>query len=48
MNEELIDKIIAILNERGSHDWNRLSVEEKKRIVKDYILTDDALNDFVQ
>lgn len=43
MNEELINKIVAILNEKwGNEDWNGLSEEEKIRIVE------QQLNETVQ
>lgn len=48
MNEELINKVIEILNQRGSHDWNRLSREDKERIVREHILTDEFLNEIMQ
>ena len=39
MNEELIDKVVAILDEQwGNEDWKKLSAAEKFRLVKEQLL----------
>lgn len=49
MNEELIKKVVAILDEKwGNEDWKRLSVAEKTRIVGESIDEDDLLDEIVQ
>ena len=49
MNEELIKKVVAVLNERwGNEDWKELTEEEKLRIVGEYLNEDDELNGIVQ
>ena len=38
MNEELIKKVAAILDERwGNEDWKRLTEEDKLRAVREFI-----------
>ena len=49
MNEELIKKVVALLNEQwGNEDWKNLTEEEKLRIVKEYIDENGLLIDSVQ
>ncbi len=49
MNEELIKKVVAVLNERwGNEDWKKLTEEEKLRIVCEYLNEDGELNGIVQ
>lgn len=49
MNEELIKKVVAVLNERwGNEDWKELTEEEKLRFVGEYLNEDDELNGIVQ
>lgn len=49
MNEELIKKVVAVLNERwGNEDWKKLTEEEKLRIVGEYLNEDGELNGIVQ
>lgn len=49
MNEELIKKVVAMLNEKwGNEDWKILSEEEKLSIVKEFIDENDLLNKTVQ
>lgn len=49
MNEELIKKVVAMLNEKwGNEDWKILSEEEKLSIVKEFIGENDLLNKIVQ
>lgn len=49
MNEELIKKVVAILDEQcGNEDWKKLSGEEKTRIVRESIDEEDILNKIVQ
>lgn len=49
MNEELIKKVVALLNEQwGNEDWKNLTEEEKLRIVKEYIDENNLLNGIVQ
>lgn len=48
MNEELIKKVVAILNEKwGNEDWKNLTDEDKMRIVGEFIsennMTDNAI-----
>ena len=39
MNEELINKVVAILDEQwGNEDWKKLSAAEKIRLVKEQLL----------
>lgn len=39
MNEELINKVVAALDERwGNEDWKRLPEAEKARLVKEQLL----------
>lgn len=39
MNEELINKVVAALDERwGNEDWKKLSAAEKTRLVKEQLL----------
>lgn len=48
MNEELIKKVVAILDEKwGNEDWKKLSDDEKMEIVGEYI-KDGLLNESVQ
>ena len=48
MNEELIKKVVAILDEKwGNEDWKKLSDDEKTKIVGEYI-KDGLLNESVQ
>ena len=38
MNEELINKVVAILDEQwGNEDWKELSTEEKIQLVKEQL-----------
>ncbi len=49
MNEELIKKVVAILDEKwGNEDWKKLSEAEKTRIVGEFIEEDGLLNKIVQ
>jgi len=49
MNEELIKKVVAILNEQwGNEEWKNLTEEEKLRTVKEYIDESNLLNGIVQ
>ena len=49
MNEELIKKVVAVLNERwGNEDWKKLTEEEKLRFVGEYLNEDNELNGIVQ
>lgn len=49
MNEELIKKVVALLNEKwGNEEWKILSEEEKLSIVKEFIDKNDLLNKTVQ
>jgi len=49
MNEELIKKVVALLNEQcGNEDWKNLTEEEKLRIVKEHIDENNLLNGIVQ
>ena len=49
MNEELIKKVVAILDEKwGNEDWKKLSEAEKIRIVGEFIEENDLLNKIVQ
>lgn len=48
MNEELIKKVVAILDEKwGNEDWKKLSDDEKTEIVGEYI-KDGLLNESAQ
>lgn len=49
MNEELIKKVVAVLDEKwGNEDWKKLTEEEKLRIVGEYIGESGLLNGSVQ
>ncbi len=49
MNEELIKKVVAMLNEQwGNEDWKNLTEEEKLRIVSEHIDENNLLNNSVQ
>ena len=49
MNEELIKKVVSLLNEQwGNEDWKKLTEEEKLRIVRESIDEEDLLNKIVQ
>lgn len=49
MNEELIKKVVAILDEKwGNEDWKKLTKEEKLRIVGEHIDESGLLNGNVQ
>lgn len=49
MNEELIKKVVALLNEQwGNEEWKNLTEEEKLRTVKEYIDESNLLNGIVQ
>ena len=49
MNEEIIKRVVADLNEKwGNEDWKTLSEEEKTRIVREFIEENDVLNGTVQ
>lgn len=49
MKEELIKKVIAMLNEQwGNEDWKNLAEEEKLRIVEEFIGESGLLNGNVQ
>ena len=43
MNEELIKKVVAILDEQwGNEDWKKLSEAEKIRLVKEQLLNNSV------
>lgn len=49
MNEELIKKVVALLNEQWDNEnWKNLTEEEKIRIVGEFIEEDGLLNKIVQ
>lgn len=49
MNEELIKKVVAVIDEKwGNEDWKKLTEEEKLRIVGEYIGESGLLNGSVQ
>lgn len=49
MKEELIKKVVALLNEQwGNEVWKNLTEEEKLQIVKEYIDENGLLNGIVQ
>lgn len=49
MNEELIKKVVAILNEKwGNEDWKNLTDEDKMRIVWEFISENNMTENAIQ
>ena len=49
MNEELIKKVVAILNEKwGNEDWKNLTDEDKMRIVGEFISENNMTENAIQ